>query len=348
MAHTNSDTIAHISNRGDVVQKSANPPYHNEITKDGITYSIDMVRLKFKIKSPKILERIMKTIQNKHLYTLDTPYDYDLIERYAMFKYRYNFNIRMKNGERFYVAFCMNNKKENICEGVIEFNPNKCFGQDVTLNFYRLDKEIEPMVNICTYHGDLLNFFLINLISNNAKRVELVRFDLAIDIPYAKRQVRLLKDNRTYKMVAPSQDTNTHTEYLGKHQNSGFVKVYNKTIESNLDHDVTRLEITSEYGNNYDKFMAQFPEVYVKGNGTLAPYMELKNTDLVLYELLTANDNMEMYFKQLGRDKQKKLKPYLFGDQEDIRITVPKDVYLELMKYIKEMSGLKTIVPIPT
>lgn len=348
MAHTSNENIAHISNRGDVVQKTANPSYHKEIQKDGMIYSVDMVRLKFKIKSPQILERIMNTIQNKHLYTTDTPYDYNYVERCALFKYRYNFNIYMKNGESFYVAFCMNNKKENVCEGVIEFNPNKCFGQDVTLYSYHLDEETGQNIQTSVYQGDLLNFFLVNLISNNAKRVELVRFDLAVDVPYAKRQVRLLKDNRTYKMVAPSQDTNTHTEYLGKHQNSGFVKVYNKTIESNLDHDVTRIEITSEYGNNYEKFMSQFPEAYIKGNGTLSPYIELKNTDLVLYELLTTSDNMEMYFKQLGRDKQKKLKPYLFGDQEDIRITVPKDVYLELMKYIKEISGLKTIVPIPT
>lgn len=348
MAHTNSDTIAHISNRGDVVRKSATPSYHKEIKKDGMTYSIDMVRLKFKIKSPKMLERIMNTIRDKHLYTIDTPYDYNYVERFKLFNYRHNFNIYMKNGESFYVAFCMNNKKENVCEGVIEFNPNKCFGQEVTLYNSHLDETTGGYIQTSVYQGDLLNYFLINLISNNAKRVEVVRFDLAVDVPYAKRQVRLIKDNRTYKMVAPSQDTNTHTEYLGKHQHSGFVKVYNKTIESNLDHDVTRIEITSEYGNNYDKFIAQFPEVYIKGNGTLSPYMELKNTDLVLYELLTASDNMEMYFKQLGRDKQKKLKPYLFGDQEDIRITVPKDVYSELMKYIKEISGLKTIVPIPT
>ena len=103
MAHTNSDNIAHISNRGDVVQKTANPSYHKEIKKDGIIYSVDMVRLKFKIKSPKTLEHIMATIRDKHLYTMDTPYDYNYVERNAMFKYRHNFNIHMKNGESFYV-----------------------------------------------------------------------------------------------------------------------------------------------------------------------------------------------------------------------------------------------------
>lgn len=341
MVQEKNKKIAPISNRGDAVQKTANPSYHKEIKKDGMIYSIDMVRLKFKIKSPKDVERIMNIIRDRHLYTTDTPYDYDYIERRGMFKYRHNFNIHMKNEQNFYIAFSFNNKKENICEGVIEFNPNKCFGQEVKFYNTGFDEETGEIIYTSVYQGDLLNYFLIHLISNNAKYVKLVRYDLAVDIPYMKRQVRLVKDNRTYKLVAPAQDTNTHTEYLGKHQNSGFVKVYNKTIESNLDHDVTRVELTSEHGNNYDKFMSQFPEIYVKGNGTLFPYVELKNTDLVLYELLMESSNMERYFKQLGRDKQKKLKPYLFEDKGDISVTVPKDVYLDLMKYIREISGMK-------
>lgn len=343
MKHTNEKDIARISNRGDVVQKSANPSYFKEINKDGMIYSIDMIRLKFKLKSPSIVEKVMNTIQDRSLYEINTPYDYIFTERKASFSYRYNFNIQMKIGERFYIAFCINGDKEKECEGVIEFNPNKCFGQEISFMTKQINKETGE-IYCDSYKGDLLNYFLINLISNNAKYVRLVRFDLAIDVPYAKRQVKLIKDNRIYKLIAPSQDTNTHTEYLGKHQNSGFVKVYNKTIESKLDHDVTRIEITSEHGNNYEKFISQFPEVYIKGNGTLSPYMELKGTDLVLYELLISNDDMEKYFKRLGRDKQAKLKPYLYGDNEDIKVTVPKDVYLELMKYIKEISRLKDIV----
>ena len=89
--------------------------------------------------------------------------------------------------------------------------------------------------------------------------------------------------------------------------------------------------------------MSQFPEVYIKGNGTLFPYMELKNTDLVIYELLIDNPRMETYFKRLGRDKQKKLKPYLFQDAGDVRVTVPENVYNELMKYIGKICGLKDI-----
>ena len=56
---------------------------------------------------------------------------------------------------------------------------------------------------------------------------------------------------------------------------SGFVKIYNKTIESDLNKDVTRVEITSEH-RDYKKFMSQFPKVFMKGNSTLKPYIHKK------------------------------------------------------------------------
>lgn len=40
MVQEKNKKIAHISNRGDAVQKTANPSYHKEIKKDGMIYSI--------------------------------------------------------------------------------------------------------------------------------------------------------------------------------------------------------------------------------------------------------------------------------------------------------------------
>ena len=339
----NDGDIARISNRGDVVQKTANLQYHKEIQQNGMTYSIDMIRLKFKMKSPKTVEQTMATIRDKSVYGNDTPYDFNYWQSNRWYDYRHKFTITLKDKNSFYVAFSLNSDdKTKVSEGVIEFNPNKCFGEKVQLINNRVDDETGEITH-SAYEGDLLNYFLINLISNHSKYVKLMRYDLAIDIPCKRKQVKLIKDNKHYSLFAPSLNPDTHTEYLGKHQSSGFTKVYNKTKESGLDHDVTRVEITSEHGNDYTKFMSQFPEVYIKGNGTLFPYMELKNTDLVIYELLIDNPRMETYFKRLGRDKQKKLKPYLFQDTGDVRVTVPENVYNELMKYIGQICGLKDI-----
>lgn len=338
MDKNQNNIIAHISNRGDVVQKSA-LNYYREITEDGYVYSIDMVRIKFKIKEPKLVEKVMQDIRNKSIYVSPTPFEYEYIERKAWFKYRHNFNIKLACGNSFYLAFSMNcDDKAKLSEGVIEFNPNKLYGQQ---NVCFKEKTVtEENVDIdLLFQGDIMDYFMKYLIGNNSKWIKLVRYDLAIDIPYPKEQVCLIKDNRTYSMYAPSQNPNSYTEYLGKHQSSGFVKVYNKTIESNLATDITRLEITSEH-KDYKKFISQFPEVYVRGNSTLKPYTELNGTDLVLFELLIKEDNIPMYFKRLGRNKQEKLKKYLFEDEYDKRITITERIFSELMNYIKECCSL--------
>lgn len=79
--------------------------YNKEIENGGNTHSIDKIRLKFKIKSPKDLEFIMNKIRDNSMYTLDTPYDYEYIERRGCFVFRHNFNIHMKDGKKFYIAF---------------------------------------------------------------------------------------------------------------------------------------------------------------------------------------------------------------------------------------------------
>lgn len=335
--------IAHISDRGDVVQKTA-LNYFKQIKNEEYVFSIDMVRVKFKIKAPDLVEKVMADIRDRSIYGNPTAYEFEYIERKKWFMFRHNFNIRLDEGKSFYLAFSMNcDDKAKLCEGVIEFNPNKLFGvKDVCFKRKYSDEEGITDINIC-FQGDVMNYFLRYLIVNNSKWVKLVRYDLAIDIPCRREQVCLIKDNRTYSLYAPSQNPNTHTEYLGKHQKSGFVKVYNKTIESDLDEDVTRLEITSEH-LDYKKFMSQFPKVLVKGNSTLKPYMTLNGTDLVLYELLMKEENRMLYFKRLGRDKQSKLKDYIFGDEEDKQITITEKVFCELMDGIREYCLLKELI----
>ena len=336
--------IALLSNRGDVMQKTA-LNYFKEIKDEkGNVYSVDMIRIKFKIKAPDLVEKIMADIRDKSIYNNPTPYEFEYIERKKWFMYRHNFNIRLDEGKSFYLAFSMNcDDKTKLCEGVMEFNPNKLFAVKEVC-FKRKYTNEEGTVDIdLLFQGDVMNYFLRFLIANNSKWIKLSRYDLAIDIPCRREQVCLLKDNRTYSLYAPSKNVNTHTEYLGKHQKSGFVKVYNKTIESDLDEDVTRLEITSEH-RDYKKFMSQFPKVFVKGNSTLKPYMNLNGTDLVLYELLMKEENKMLYFKRLGRDKQSKLKEYIFCDEEDKQITINEKIFAELMNDIKEYCLLKELV----
>ena len=336
--------IARISDRGDVVQKTALNYFKELKDEEGIVYSIDMIRIKFKIKAPDLVEKIMADIRDKSIYYTPTPYECEYVERKKWFMYRHNFNIKVDEGKSFYIAFSMNcDDKAKQCEGVMEFNPNKLFGvKEICFKRKYINEDGIADVDLI-FQGDIMNYFLRYLIANNSKWIKLARYDLAIDIPCRREQVWLLKDNRTYSLYAPSQNVNTHTEYLGKHQKSGFVKIYNKTIESDLNKDVTRVEITSEH-RDYKKFMSQFPKVFMKGNSTLKPYIALKGTDLVLYELLMKEENKMLYFKRLGRDKQSKLKDYIFADEEDKQIAITETIFTELMNNIKDYCSLKELV----
>lgn len=301
--------------------------YFNSVVDKGITYSIDMVRLKFKINNAEMVSKIMNAMRDKSIYECPTPFEFEYVERKKWYLYRHNFTITLPTcddyGEivgykrSFYIAFSLNSDdKTKVCEGVLEFNPNKCHGQAME--------------------------WLIGTIRTNSKYIEILRYDLACDIPVVRSSVHMIKDNRHAKLEMPSSDRDTWTEYLGKHNHSGFCKVYNKKIESNLDYTLTRFEITSEHVS-YNDFIKQVPTVVVKGNLSLMPYVNLKGTDLVLYELLKDSDSMDSFFKRLGRDKQKKLKEYLYNDTEDYSITVPSAVFYELMGKLKTYCKVHTI-----
>ena len=120
--------IALLSDRGDVVQKTALNYFKELKDEEGIVYSIDMIRIKFKIKAPDVVEKIMAEIRDKSIYHTPTPYECEYVERKKWFMYRHNFNIKLDEGKSFYIAFSMNcDDKAKQCEGVMEFNPNKLF-----------------------------------------------------------------------------------------------------------------------------------------------------------------------------------------------------------------------------
>lgn len=302
-------------------------PYLSPIVdNNGCVYSIDMVRLKFKFNKAEDVEFFFSIIRDASDYMAISPYCYEYIERRKWYQYHHNFNFELVNfnecGElltykrSFYLGISVNGDTNKLLQGVLEFNPNKVDGAVIR--------------------------WLLKIISTLCKIVQLQRFDLAIDVPCQKQNIRLLKDSRVYKLVAPSVDCNTHTEYLGIHQKSGFVKVYNKQNESNLNTPLTRVEITSEFFE-YEYFIKQFPEVYWVGSSTLLPFAELKDTDKVLYLCLRDNVDKDTLFKQLGRKKQEKLKKYLYEDINDIKLGIDEKTFYQITGFYRKYLKLKGI-----
>lgn len=129
------------------------------------------------------------------------------------------------NGSSVTVAMGRNGKgsKRELREGFLEFNPSKVYPSR-QLEYLYSALEREPRVGL-----------------------ELVRWDFATDYPIDRERVVLMKDGRKYACVI----SESHTSYLGRRSNGGFVKVYDKRAELIKSGDVcvdplTRVEVTIE------------------------------------------------------------------------------------------------------
>lgn len=143
--------------------------------------------------------------------------------------------------------------------------------------------------------------FYCRLIAN-CKYLDFKKFDIAIDIPYPRENVFILKDLR--KQTTIEYSTSNKTTYLGCRGQHGQVKLYNKQLESGGLNPLTRVEMTLDYSKStYQEFKRLFPNVLVQGN-----FDDLDTTDLVLCLACMEHDE---YLRMLGRRKRKKIETLL-------------------------------------
>ena len=285
--------------------------YFNSIYIDHTIYSIDMVRLRLDFSST---ERI--TNFGNFLSGINLLYVEQYPQSFKAFSYRNLFKITCANNCSFVIGLSFNGSESSSrCIGFMEFNPNKVADQEEF-------KEVFAHLRMDCFTA------------------EIVRWDLAVDVPLSRDLCILTKDKRKYTLVKNSESDKT--EYLGCHNKAGFVKLYNKTIESELDYDCTRLEITVAWDMTYKEFLEIAPTVDVRGDQQmLNPYNDLPDTDIVLYELLLKCDIAERqsYFNRLGRRKRELLRKYVFSSTYDSdKFIVPRSVYAQLKRQLREYS----------
>lgn len=142
--------------------------------------------------------------------------------------------------------------------------------------------------------------------------------DVAIDIPKSPDLISFLKDQRS--SLQYSRGKNDQTEYLGKKRNKpGHVKKYDKAKESDLDHPLTRIEVT--VGNPADcKFrndlIRYLPETYVRVGTEDASDLDpvtLTDTEKVLVIALLSHPARIKLWNKLGKKMRIKIKPYIFS-----------------------------------
>ena len=255
--------------------------YYKEIQKNGLTYSVDMVRLRLKMSclySQKFLDALSNRENDIGIY--------DYYQSFKLWQYRHLFNIKMGTSSVTLGLQKNDDKRIESIDGYLEFNPNKVAAC----------KEFDRLFWIVWEYTD---------------SIELIRWDLAIDIPCKRSDLSLNKDQRIYTYMESPKGV---TEYLGRRSHDGFVKLYDKTKESDLKCDLTRLELTI---GGLKAFSGVNQNVVSKGVSQLdlKAQVELSKTDLVIYKLMLPLPDAEKikYLREMGKTKSAKLKPYLFA-----------------------------------
>ena len=202
----------------------------------------------------------------------------------------------------------------DMCTGFLEFNPNK-LGDDP--EFKRL----------------------WGLISPHVKAAEVVRYDLAVDVPITRNTVRLQKDGRKYKQELSS----SLTEYLGCRNVSGYVKLYDKTEESGLDVPRTRVELTCDGTWTVEKVGEKWPTVYrvsvdddVRGITRVAV--------MLMAEKIKDGGGVEDYLKMLDHKTRKRVRSFL---QESDVVPFPEmgaaAVMMQACNWAASLAGAQTV-----
>lgn len=194
--------------------------------------------------------------------------------------YREQFSIHFQDGNSFWIGAVLNGRKPEWGRVRMDFNPNKIAEHEV----FQL---------------------LLSYLVSNARPMHrtIKRYDLAIDIPVLRQDVFLVKDNRAYIERRHGQEW---TQYLGaKSSTVGRVKLYNKQVESNLGHPLTRLELTLDPATPYNEI--NFPMVYFLDDLQLCFDETIKATEterFILNAILQGCGSLP----QLGRKTREKIK----------------------------------------
>lgn len=248
-------------------------------TADKQIYSLDMIRLNIDFGTNT--ERAVNFLQS--LSDSDLRYQIDYYPSFKPYKYRHLWAIKILDDDTsFSIGLDLGRNNEDKHNGFIEFNPNKCHNNKAFEEFW-----------------DTFRVFTVTR--------ALIRYDVAIDIPVRRGLVKLIKDGK--KMYQLIEKDDGITEYQGQRSHGGFVKVYDKTKESNLEENITRVEITLEKNTDIEK---AFPKVHIMDEQmSLSLDDNFTSTERVLISLLKNCDEPMYYYKQLSYRFRKRIEPYL-------------------------------------
>ena len=264
---------------------------------DGSNYfSVDNVRLDLEFLSPKQVENFLVQI-----HALPGYQYYMSLKDFA---YRHLFVFGVK-GFSFSLGVDFNGSKNtDVVKGFLDFNPNKILG-DVVFGDGFIKSVHNRFGDVGISYKDLAESLsdlfkqVLTYLGMTTLHMHVKRWDLACDVPVTRSDVQLFKDRRKYAQFYMSSEN--FTEYLGQSDSAGRVKVYNKRLESGLDYDLTRIEVTLD-SFGYSDLLHWFPEVY---KTDVIPL----DSDKIIVGLLreVPSDRRDFYVRKISdrRTKQK-------------------------------------------
>ena len=259
-----------------------------------VVYSIDKVILTGKFRY-KMTEKFLTDLRRLEIHSsvdtavFDRPFDFVLhslgfYQSNKIGSYYNNFNIKLVNYNGFEASCYLGvvlNSSERLEHWKFEFNPNKVFPSPYILKIF-----------------DLLRLYTV------PRTVKLKSWDLAIDIPLNRLNVSLVRDKRMYQLITKS--ALDRTEYLGARHSDGFCKLYNKTIESKLDTDITRFEMSLSK-TRFTDVISKMPKLLFLQNSqiTFDLLSNLSQNQTVFLELLLLHPDYLDKLDKRGKAKYK-------------------------------------------
>ena len=256
--------------------------YYKELhCKNGTVLSVDKLILEFR------LDYHERDNTAKVMYMLEEDLGIEFVQWISgkCGSFHFNFKFPCSDGNSFWLGLCLNETEGKADGGKrcrIEFNPNKVADDEIFRKVY-----------------GLLYYF--------CHAPDVVRFDLACDYPVQRDSCYLIKDGRKYAEYRNSESDKT--QYLGSHSNHGFVKLYNKQIESRLPIPLTRLELTLDWKlRGWDEVKKIFPEVLVCDEFQMRFDSEqISSTEKFILLSVLKNPDMLNDMKLLDYRKRKKI-----------------------------------------
>lgn len=287
--------------------------YFSEVDSNNYTYSIDNVIVEYIIKGHIDITNIIDDLVKK--YDLSNEYWNRLNCPYCS-KYQYY------------------NNHYHVCNGIYIMSGKYSTKSDLT-NTYDIYPIIKLEINPNKHGNKPIFNDLLKFLKENSGDCTLKRYDFCIDIPLKKECIEVIgsrKEKGLYK----------GTRYYGQRNKDGYLKIYDKAKEMNIETDLTRIEYTLVYdkGKNAKKGI-NLQDIYISCDDLKE--LEVNKTDKALirfYNLCKSNNiDCENILNDLDKRTKKRIIENINGyTYNELKIDIEKhDI---LLNKIKDLFGV--------